>query len=85
MGEQRISKRTLGSGEQVLHHPPDDAHPDGKQVLIREGSPLKDRLDASLADNQAAHQELMAAHTERIEVKKASQAAQGLPPDKSAI
>lgn len=83
MGDKRVSIRTLPSGEKVHHHPPDDKHPEGKMVLIRETSPLRDRLEAALEDNQRRHEDLQAKHTERIEAKKAEQAAKGLPPEKS--
>lgn len=83
MGEKRASIRTLDSGEKVRHFPPDDQHPEGKMVLLRETSPLRDRLEAALEDNQRRHEALQAAHMERIETKKADQAAKGLPPEKS--
>jgi hypothetical protein len=85
MGEKRPSIRTLPSGERVTHHPPDEAHPEGKQVLIRDGSALKDRLDAQLAENKRRHEELKATHADRVETKRADQADKGLPPEKSAF
>lgn len=85
MGEKRISKRTLDSGEQVIHHPPDDQHPEGKMVLVRTGSPLRERLDAALEDNQTRHAEIHQAHADRIEAKKVAQFDRGLPSEKSPI
>jgi methylphosphotriester-DNA--protein-cysteine methyltransferase len=85
VGDKRISKRTLDSGETVLHHPPDEAHPEGKQVLTDRVSPLKERLEAALEDNQRRHQEIGQVHLDRIEVKRAAQAEKGLPPEKSAV
>lgn len=83
MGDKRISTRTLPSGERVHHFPPDEQHPEGKMVLLRETSPLRDRLEAQLEDNQRRHEALQAVHMERIEAKKSDQAAKGLPPEKS--
>lgn len=82
MGEKRPSIRTLPSGERVTHHPADEVHPDGKMVLIRDGSPLKDRLDANLAENKRRHEELKASHADRVETKRADQQDKGLAPEK---
>lgn len=84
MGNQKISKRTLDSGEQVIHHPPDDAHPEGKQVLVAH-SALRDKLNSQVFDNQSAQADLIAVHQERIAAKIADQRDKGLPPDKSSI
>lgn len=75
----------MPSGEKVRHHPPDEAHSEGKLELTHEGSALKDRLDAARDDNQRRHDHLKAVHTERIEDKKAEQADKGLPGEKSPI
>lgn len=85
MGDKRVSKRTLDSGETVLHHPPDDAHPDGKMVLTDRVSPLKERMDAALEENQRRHEEITQGHLDRIETKRTLQIEKGLPPEKSAV
>lgn len=85
MGEKRTSMRTLPSGERVMHEPPCDAHPDGKQTLIRDCSPLRDKLNDMHAEHRQRHGELKALHHERIAVKRAAQQAKGLPPEKSPL
>lgn len=85
MGDKRVSKRTLDSGETVLHHPPSEEYPNGKQVLLPQGSPLRDRLDSRLVENQARHDEMQQALLDNIEIKKAAQEEKGLPPEKSAL
>jgi hypothetical protein len=85
MGDKRPSIRTLDSGEKVTHFPADDAHPEGKMVLIRETSPLKDRLDAQLEENQRRHEAIKQDHLDRIAVKRADQQGKGLPPEKSHV
>jgi hypothetical protein len=85
MGDKRISKRTLDNGETVWHHPPCDEHPEGKQVLHRESSSVRDRLDAQLAENKRRHAEIKDAHTESIDAKKSKQQEKGLPAEKSPI
>lgn len=85
MGDKRPSVRTLDSGEKVTHFPADDVHPDGKMVLIRETSPLKERLDAQLEENQRRHEAIKQDHLDRIAVKRADQQGKGLPPEKSHV
>ena len=83
MGAKRPSIRTLPSGERVWHHPPDDAHPEGMMVLIRDHSPLKRRHDARLHHHRARHEEIKAIHGQRLHAKIADQRAKGVPPEKS--
>jgi hypothetical protein len=85
MGNKRSSTRTLPDGYSVRHSPPDAEHPEGRMDLIRDRSPLRERLDAALEDNQRRHAELKARHTERVEFKKVAQRAKGLPPEKSHL
>lgn len=85
MGDKRISVRTLPSGEKVWHHPPDAAHPEGKMVLIREHSPLRERLHAAREENRRRHHELKRHHTHRIAHKRSAQIAKGTPPEKSPV
>lgn len=85
MGDKRISVRTLPSGERVFHHPPDAAHPEGKQVLIRGTSPLRERLHARHDEHRRRHHELHHAHTHRINHKRSAGAAKGLPSEKSPV
>ena len=85
MGNKRPSTRTLPSGEKVRSLPPSPGHPEGHEVLIRDSSPLRERLDARKEDNQRRHAVLAARHAERVEVKRAAQAEKGLAPEKSPI
>jgi hypothetical protein len=85
VGDKRISIRTLPSGERVNHFPPDDRHPDGMLVLIRDHSALKDRLLAARPKRKLRHEAIHAGHIDRIKVKVANQKAKGLPPEKSPI
>lgn len=84
MGDKKVSKRTLPSGEEVFHHPPDKDHPDGKQVLVRDphASPMRRKLNDALGTNKAAHEELHQRRREAIERKRAAEDAAGVPPDK---
>ena len=76
MGDKRLSIRTLPDGYyKVTHHPPDDAHPQGKQVLLPGQSRLKERLLAAREDNKAKLAELHEAHYRKVAVRRASLAA----------
>lgn len=70
MGDKRVSIRTLPSGVKVRHHPPTDTHPEGRMVLVRETSALKERLTAALADNLAAHDKLKERAAARLKAKQ---------------
>lgn len=85
MGDKRPSVRTLETGEKVTHYPADDAHPDGKMVLLRDTSVLKERLEAELEEKQRRHEAIKQDHLDRVEVKRADQRAKGLPPEKSHV
>lgn len=85
MGKQRVSTRTLPSGEQVIHHPPTDAHPEGQMFLVRTGSPLRDRLDALRATHHRRHRELGMRRLRHVAIKKHRQAVRGLPHEKSPV
>lgn len=85
MGDKRPSIRTLPSGERCHHHPADDQHPEGKLVLIKDCSALRDKLNDMYGEHKERHAELKAAHTERIEIKRAHQRRKGLPAEKSPI
>lgn len=79
MGTKRISIRTLPDGSKVKHHPPDEQHPDGKLVLIRETSPLRDRLEAQMEDNERRHRQLKDRQARRLQAKKDRQQNKGRP------
>jgi len=83
MGQRRKSTRTLPNGDQVVHHPPTDQHPDGQQVLIRNSSPLRDRLTALRPAHQAQHRDLHVLHHRQVAIKKHRQ--RGLPNEKSCV
>lgn len=85
MGDKRVSKRTLSDGLTALHYPPDDQHPEGKLVLLRDSSPVRDHLNERHEHHQARHEDLKATHTGRTEVKIARGQAKGLPHEKSPI
>lgn len=85
MGDKRVSVRTLPDGSKVHHHPPDDSHPEGKQVLIPGPSALKARLEAQLEDNERRHRQLQQRHVDAIDAKKARQRDRGLAPEKSGF
>lgn len=80
MGDKRISVRTLPDGSKAYHHPPDDAHPDGKLVLITESGadPAGDPEEFA-----ARRAELKQAYQDAIDTKRASERAKGVPPEKS--
>jgi len=85
MGDKRISIRTLPDGSKVRHHPPDAAHPEGKMVLVRDRSPLREKLAANHHHNRRRHAELQQDHHDRAEFKRAQQRANGVPAEKSPI
>jgi hypothetical protein len=85
MGNKRPSIRTLPDGYKVRHLPPDEAHPDGKMMMLGGQSPLTQRLDDAAPANLAAQQVLDKAMQARITVKQALQRAKGLPPEKSHV
>lgn len=85
MGDKRTSVRTLPDGYQVTHSPSDTAHPEGRMDLIRNRSPLRERLAATRAAKEKRHDAIKQRHLKRIEVKKLRQKAKGLPPEKSPI
>jgi hypothetical protein len=82
MGDKKVTIRTLPSGERVYHHPPDRLHPEGRQVLIRERSPLRDRLDARQPIDKARHAELKAHHQGKAATKRNRALSRGMPPEK---
>lgn len=75
MGEKRISTRTLADGYRVTHHPPDDKHPKGKQVLCPGQGRLRERLLAVHDDHRETCRQLRERHHELIARKRASLAA----------
>jgi hypothetical protein len=84
MGKSRVSIRTLSTGERVRHYPPDDYHPEGRMVLIREeGSVLDPLLNQCRADNEQAVGDLHTIAKARADLKRASEAANPpVPPEK---
>jgi hypothetical protein len=79
MGNKQVSIRTLPDGSRVYHHP------DGKQFLIREHSPLRERLNARHTTDKARHALLKAKHKVRVAAKKRRMMAKGVPPEKQHI
>lgn len=82
MGDKRPSVRTLPSGERVMHHPPDEQHPEGMLTLIRDCSPLRERHEDRLSEHHHRHRELKATHRTRLRVKNTVQQANGVPAEK---
>jgi hypothetical protein len=64
MGDKKVTVRTLPSGEKVEHHPNGDMH------LIREGSPLRARLNANLDQDKEASQAMRDVRHQAIQDKK---------------
>lgn len=79
MGDKRVSVRTLPSGEKVTHHP------DGHQELIRDRSPLREKLAAKRDHKKHHHGLIHQAHLLRIERKQHRQRRKGLPSEKSPV
>lgn len=85
MGEKRPSIRTLPSGERARHLPPDELHPEGQLVLIRDGSPLLDRIKARHAENSRRVVLLGAARQRNLHRKRARLEAGQVPPEKRCV
>lgn len=85
MGEKRVSVRTLPSGERVTDFPPDAAHPEGHQELIRDRSPLRERLMVKRDKKVQRHQAIQQNQLRKIEIKRGRQQVRGFPPEKSPI
>jgi hypothetical protein len=79
MGDKRISIRTLPSGERVTHYP------DGHQELIRDRSPVRERLAGKREHKRRHHDAIHQEHLRRIMFKRHRQRAKGLPHEKSPI
>jgi hypothetical protein len=80
MGEKRASRRTLPSGETVIHHP------DGNQVLVPSGSPVNDFLDSTEEATQAANDRLTEDRLAAIAGKQESlDAGNPVPHDKRVV
>lgn len=85
MGEKRVSVRTIQGGWRVKDFPPDAEHPNGHQELIRDRSPLREKLLATRDIKRERHGVIHQHHLQAIEFKKAVQQVNGLPPEKSPI
>jgi hypothetical protein len=79
MGEKRTSVRTLPSGEKVTHNP------DGSMYLIRDRSPLRERLAGKRDHKRHRHALIHQVHRQRIEFKQLRQSRKGLSSEKSPI
>ena len=85
MGIKRVSIRTLPSGERVRHYPPCDKYPEGRMELIRDTSPLRERILARIDERKSRQAQRADRHADRVALKKERQQAKGLPSDKSPI
>ena len=87
MGKFRVSIRTLSSGERVRHYPPDDYHPEGRLVLIREGGSVLDPvLNHRRESNDAEVNNLRTISRARVTVKQESESSwPPVPPEKRFI
>jgi hypothetical protein len=79
MGDKRISIRTLPTGEKVEHHP------DGRQVLIRDSSPLKVRHADMLGRHREHQRTLREGHQRRVDTKRELQRRGGIPAEKRHV
>lgn len=79
MGDKRVSVRTLPDGSKVTHSP------DGTMVLIRDRSPLRERLAATRDTKKQRHVLIHQRHLQRIELKKHTQRRKGLASEKSPV
>lgn len=79
MGDKRVSVRTLPDGSKVTHSP------DGTMVLIRDRSPLRERLAGKRDHKKHRHAQIHQNHLQRIDLKKHSQRRKGLSSEKSPI
>lgn len=86
MGKNRVSVRTLPSGEQVRHYPPDEDFPEGRTVLINTGSALISELDARRDQNEESLRDLRVISQAKVKAKKAAEEAfPPVPPEKRFI
>ena len=85
MGTKKVTVRTLPTGEKVYDHPPTEAFPGGRQVLVPT-TVVADQLaarDEEFADAEAVRAE---GFRQAIAAKRASLAAHpAVPRDKSPI
>lgn len=75
MGDKRPSIRTLPDGYKIIHHPPSEAHPQGKMVLCPGQSRVRERLLAAHPAHREAHQKIKDRHYSLVERKRLSLAA----------
>lgn len=75
MGKTRITTRTLASGERVRHYPPSEGFPDGRMVLINDGSSISDDLDARREEHEAIRQDQRVIAQSQVSAKKEADAA----------
>ena len=74
------TERRFSNGERVR------CHPDGRRVLIRDRSPLREKLDAAQEDNCCAHTELKQRQRERLcKAKDSLDAGNSVPHEKRCI
>ena len=86
MGKTRITRRTLPGGEHVLHHPPDDEHPEGKMVLCTpETNGLQQHFDCCRDDNQAKMDALRQAHQASVAALREAHDKGGVPGSKRCV
>lgn len=86
MGEKRISVRTLPDGTKVRHHPPDERHPDGKMVLVRQGpNGLQQHFREHEEEHRAAIEEMRQQHLAAVNRLRDLHEKGGLPPSKRSI
>lgn len=84
--QQKPKVVVLDSGEKIIQNPPDDQHPDGKKILIKESSPMRDKLNGLLEDHKAQHAEIHQGNRDRLVAKQEKQAAYpAVPPEKRPV
>lgn len=86
MGMKKVTIRTLATGEQAYHYPPDEKHPKGRLVLVPGQSGLSEDLLERREDDDNALRDLHIDHTRRIQDKIELEAADPpVPPEKRFV
>lgn len=85
MGKKRVSYRTLPDGIRARHTPPDEQNPGGRLEIVREGSPLRERILARRPLVKSMLSDIRENHRKRVDFKLALQRKGDVPPDKTPL
>ncbi len=84
--ESAVAKQIrLPDGYRVTHHPPSDEFPEGKKVLLPGQSRIRERLEARLEENKAAHEALHEQRRNALKAKQDAEKSKGVPADKRFV